>query len=184
MYKELRAELEKTNGDEEIIIDLYRRDLLMSSSFASKEKGGELGRMTVLDNLALLTDLRREVSSAGWHIVSCELQRGRGGQEIHLKVRPAQDKVEVLAPRDIWPHIKTYADLNELAVDGLTQAVAETIIVEAMKTDCPSLNLYVDLPASCRAVSMERLHVVISTVRDRISEKWKVDKFDLVGGGL
>lgn len=159
---------------EDLIIYLNRGNPV-SSSFASKEKGWS-EPVSLADRIRLLDYIRQEVSSAGWRVIACGIERS--GSRINLTIKPAaQTPVIIPGPADIWPHIKTHAQLMEVAVQDLTADVTEYIIQDGG----PTMNFAMQpLPATCRALPKESMAQAVDAVRSLLLEKWTVDKFDVV----
>lgn len=175
---QLQHSIERSsNGQEDILVYLNRGNISSSSAFASKDKSWT-EPLSLGERIRLLAYVREEVSSAGWRIITCGIERS--GSRINLTIKPAaQTTVVIPGPADIWPHIKTHAQLMEVAVEDLAADVADCIIQDGG----PTMNFLMQpLPATCRALPMESMVKVGETVRNRLLEKWAVDKFVLIDG--
>ncbi len=177
VHAQLQKGIERSfNGREIIYIHLESDGGGMSSSFASNRKDTRWSEpLSLAEKIRLLAEIRHKVGVAGWRVVQCGLR----GSRIHLQIQPAQkDNHSIPGPADIWPDITTYAQLMDVAVEDLTVEVTKYIISDGGVTVDFILEKE-HLPASCLALPKERLQQVVVTVRNRLTDKWTVEKFDL-----
>ncbi len=176
---QLQQKIESSlNGSELIYISLLNsNDSFLSSSFASNKNKKNLSwnePLSLAERIAVLAYIRHEVGVAGWKVVRCGIHNNR----VHLQIQPAREvDITIPGPSDIWPHITTTAQLMEAAVQDLTTMVTNHIISDGGAT----LVFTTDkLPPSCVALpSKDLLLQTIDKVRERIAEKWTVQKFEL-----
>lgn len=180
VYKVIGQDLAGKNGFQRIQVGLYGgvRDMV-SSSFQSRDKTLDYS-LSSTEQIALMADVRHELTSSGWEVTSCRMYEGGG--RLELIVGPAGAGSQILGPQDLWPHLKSQQQLLDMAEKDLIRTVSHGLISAGLKSGGGfTVDFKVDLPATCQNLNGEQLENILAAARNVIATKWRVDKFEMEG---
>ncbi len=179
MHKAVREKLEKENGYRPFQMDFSPHEVGLTS-FQGKTSVAWYALTTTLQIL-LISDLRKELNAAGWHVVSCCFVEAYILRICVIRATN-ESRFSIRGPREVWPHLQSKKQLLEIAQQDLIRLLADAITSKALETSgALSLSFAVGIPRSCESLNTNQMGEVLVSVRDRISEKWSVDRLEIEG---
>lgn len=166
VYTCLKQNLERGNETFEVY-------LTNDSHGTSFSKTKDLRPLTYGEHIALLADVRHELTVAGWHIESCGIVR----EKLVISVQPVQERTKIIAPEDLWPHITNPEEFLDIAKEDLIRCIEKELMIAAVNPENggPTISFFVDVPGSYKHLDEDTRDTVIAAVRDEFSTNWTVN---------